>query len=332
MSGVPIFNQLEQFWGWHPPILERHAKHTKSKNTRLPSHYDMHLDERLRLKRIVPLPSLLTDLETVADKAVVAAPPDLLQIKQLNEFPHEGTRKAAMCKVSVSMLDEQGVADFYMNTTAKFCAPVASMLGLQHCHWQSSLIWDRQTHQRGSAIADGFLKINAHVHDDATPLLSPLKPEVQSGLDAIVESKLPHLAVWEFKSLVAGSLNVMQAIDSIKGPFKWLSCQEEALFLCGTDSKHLTKEGKLTTTGSPMGFDALKPPWDINEKTSRGCKRKRKLNQAEDGMDYEDDGNYEDDLDGDHFPLGDIMDVDLKPKDLEKAHSIIQQVILFILS
>jgi hypothetical protein len=323
---LTVDQQLEEFWGWHPPLLKPHAKHTKSDQTRPPSHYDMHLDERLRLKRIVPFPSLLTDLTAVVDNALRDVQVNLPPTDDRAAFLQRH-RAQTLGEMVTSVKDEDGVADFYMNSTAKFCAPVASMLGLQHPQWKSVLVCDRQTHQKASAIADGFLKINTEV-EEAGFLASPLKPEIECHLKAIAREGLSNLAVWEFKNLLAGSEEVMRAIGSLKGPFDWFTCPEEDNFLCGADSKHLTKGGKLTITGSPMGFDAAKTPWDINKKASRSHKRKIKLNRGEDedDRDYEDDGDYDDDVD--YLPSGYVIEA----TDLGKAHNIIQQVILFTLS
>jgi hypothetical protein len=305
MPGVLTDDQkLEEFWGWRPPLLERHPDHTKSAKTRPPTHYDTHLHKSLILKRIVRLPSLLTDLENVVDKAVDAARPFLPRTKKTSEFPHPWTRKQAVDNLVTSLHDEEGVANFYMNTTAKFCAPVASMLGLQHAEWISSLIWDRQTHQKASAIADGFLKINTKVETDDF-LRSPLKEEAKNDLNAIAQAKFLHLAVWEFKSLLAGDIEVMQAIGSHSGSFHWQACTK-VVDSCGT-KKHL-KHGRLTSTGSPKGFDALETPWDIKREVSGDHKRKR----------------GRDDDDGDYSPNRNAVG--------EKAHDIIQQVKVFIRS
>jgi hypothetical protein len=316
MPGVlTVDQQLEEFWGWHPPLLEKSADHRKSAGTRITTHYDMHLDESLTLKSIVSMPSLLSNLENVVDKALDAARPNLPSIT--GEFPNERKRKGVLDAMSKFMKDEGSVANFYKNTTAKFCAPVASMLGLQHPAWIPSLIWDRQQNQQTSAIADGFLKINGEPAN-MNSLWSTLKPEIQRGVTAINKEQILHLAVWEFKSLKAGSMKVMQAIDSLKGsPFKWTACTQEysEAYSCGSKLKHL-RNGKLTTTGSRMAFDAIETPWDISQGISAGhkCKRKRDLGDG--------------DQHGNDSPPGEVITDTNKLK----ACDIIQQVMPFILS
>jgi hypothetical protein len=313
MPDLTSDRELEEFWGWRPPFLNAAKDHIKSDQTRAPTHYDMHMDESLILKRIVPLPSLLTDLKNVVDESVIAARSILPRIKKASEFPHQGTRAATMRNTSTSMVDEEGVINFYVDTTAKFCAPVASMLGLQHRRWRSSLICKRQPQQRAFAIADAFLKINPKIHDDGF-LSSPLQPEVQSGLEAIAEANILHLAVWEFKNLLAGRLNVMRAIGSLGGPFKWLVCtQEDGENSCKTPTKHL-RHGKRTITGSRMGFDATETPWDISKEISGGYNHKRKRKRDQD--------------DGDYSPDGEVI----TNASVKKAHRIIQQVNPLILS
>jgi hypothetical protein len=303
MPGVFTDDQkLKEFWGWRPPLLECHPDHTESDQTRAPAHYDTHLHESLILRKIVPLPSLLIDLTNVVDNALRYARPNLPPINDSSVFLPEN-RMETLIGMDPLMKDEDGVANFYLNTTAKFCAPVASMLGLQHPQWKSSLIWDRQTHQKASAIADGFLKVNTKVATVGF-LRSPLKLEVMNDLQAIAQAKFLNLAVWEFKNLLAGKIEVMEAIGSRNGSFDWQACTK-ADDLC-RKKKHLQR-GRLTTTGSPKGFDAMKTPWDIKKEISGDQKAKRKRGQ---------------DDDGDYSPNMDMVE--------EKARYIIQQVTTFI--
>ena len=84
---------------------------------------------------------------------------------------------------------------------------------------------------------------------------------------------LNHYVIWEFKSLVAGSLSVMKGIAEHEGDFVWTTCTSPR------DCEHHCTDGRISITGRKTGPDATRQLWSDNISKS-SPKRGRKENDT----------------------------------------------------
>ncbi|KAF8074525.1 hypothetical protein FPV67DRAFT_1445583 [Lyophyllum atratum] len=249
-------DDIRDFFEYSLPTLVMGEDHTRSRSTRAPAHFDRHLDEHLRMDRVVYLPAFLTDLKAIAEDALT---------KYTSKFPFPATREqigfpnagirldCARDALEERILNERSLEGIYSKTMASHCSIVASTLEFQlpvwssaHLHWQTIHGRSEEKH----AIADGLLRIfdiSGHTCDAAR--VSPLAVEY---LD--VRKYFPVIGVWEFKNMVAGSINVFEAIleQAKMHKFPWVGCQEGNR--CAV--VHPPTLGKVLKTWSKMGPDA----------------------------------------------------------------------------
>jgi hypothetical protein len=191
--------EIEVLFGWNPYSFAPLPPGKKlPTSTCPPVFYDRHFDDRLILRHVKRLPSLVRDLATNADRALRAAsetlPPATIG------FVTAQQRKSATRNLPEDDSDEKGVANIYNLTTARFCAPVASTLALHPkasmSEWQSLLLWTQSVSSSRYAIMDGELRI-MKVHDRA--LLESIMGTMDSETRGIVEK------LWESRSSLGTS-------------------------------------------------------------------------------------------------------------------------------
>jgi hypothetical protein len=245
---VETVAQIEEFFRYRPPTLYPAENHTTSDNTRRPKKFDTHLDSSLKLLRVVYMPTIEDDLKEIAESALKLAS-DAGTLPPITEkFPTPHMRKNDIEQSSHRpIVGETQIQDFYNNTTAKFCGVVASTLEFQHPHWShGNLAWTLEK-SKSRGVADAYLQLNKKAVDKA---IAPLPVDFQE-----VTEHFPVLSLWEFKSLIAGSPDVFEAIvqqSASAEDFHWQGCTEGKL--CGI--AHNGEVGGLYITGSKMGFDA----------------------------------------------------------------------------
>lgn len=160
---------------------------------------------------------------------------------------------------SKAFVNEESVETVYRKY-ANFCVVLAATLEFHLPEWgKGCLEWEKKNSSPSgysNAIADGYLQINDTAAGD--------KPQ-QAGMKmAQVFHTFRDIANWEFKSLKAGSLGVMEAVmelskktESNDGPFPWTGCVygEDCFYMCSTPG-----ESNLAhRQGARNGNDALIP-------------------------------------------------------------------------
>ncbi|KAJ6603736.1 hypothetical protein B0H10DRAFT_2078783, partial [Mycena sp. CBHHK59/15] len=128
-----------------PPKLTSHADYGILPDQCL-TFYDRHLDEKLILRRIVSHSTLVSSLAAVADteyKLVTdlnLAVPDDAEEKghDLEQVRHWDLKR------SKPVAGSDGVAEFYADTIAAVCHPMASLLLIRPLSWYSVLMWNDQ--------------------------------------------------------------------------------------------------------------------------------------------------------------------------------------------
>lgn len=251
-------DHVREFFDYSLPPHLLHNDHSTSTSTRPPARFDLHLDDHLRLKRVVYLPSLVTDLEAIADQALA----DYMSVQPLPPtleagtwFPNRIERQHALTvSPHDKLVNEKSVEEVYLQTLARHCGIVASTLEFQLPVWSPAYLEWTTNHRSDEnyAIADGFLKLVA----EPTPLPDdPCRPL------PVAYSKLredfPVLGVWEFKSLKVGAREVFEVIREFarKAIFPWVGCN--AGELCA--SQHSPDSVGPLKTWSKLGPDAKSP-------------------------------------------------------------------------
>jgi hypothetical protein len=104
--------------------------------------YDKHVDERLQLLHVKPMPTLLEAIATTVDSALEKHDHVLPSLGDDSIFIPPDSRASHL---RTTMTDDWSVARFYSDTTAIYCEPVASMLGIhpRAVDWMPSLMWNQ---------------------------------------------------------------------------------------------------------------------------------------------------------------------------------------------
>ncbi|KAG6835534.1 hypothetical protein H0H93_000422, partial [Arthromyces matolae] len=219
---------LESSW----PTLVPDPDHTKSTGTRGPAPYDLHLDERFKLKKMFYQPSMVEELEDIVEDAIECylethkyLPPVPLKVHktEISAFPTPAWRSACLERSDYKQIvNEQGIQRTYGSTTGKHCALVAATLEFQDRQWnQRHLQWEIDPVKGLTVgVADGFLKLK-EVARKSTPPVSLSNSYIRTKGHFV-----RGLGVWEFKSLVAGGIDVFRAIleHTTHSEFAWKSC------------------------------------------------------------------------------------------------------------
>lgn len=242
---------LEEIFNWNPlPVVSK--KKATSKSTRQPAPYDRHMDETLRLKRVVYAPHMLEKMPTVVD--------EYLQIRDLPDWTTGGFRSVQQIVPD----DEEDIRVFsteaevvtrYASLIAGNLVRVASTLALGLPNWYPSyFVWSRASETNDVAIGDGFLRASSTSRSSNAQALDPSKRDTLESL----EKNFPNIGVWEFKSTVSG-LDNLDADARVKNivvyaqagvEFKWVECSSTG---CGS---HYQPDGDVTVTGARVGYDA----------------------------------------------------------------------------
>jgi hypothetical protein len=123
-----LHQEIEALFSWNPPQLDPAPLPSDKKpstSTRPPAFYDKHFSDNLVLRQVIRLPTLIEDLAKNVDVAYHAASETLPPLK--------GFITAELLDIDLGNLDavvtdEEGVADMYHQTTARYCSPLASTL------------------------------------------------------------------------------------------------------------------------------------------------------------------------------------------------------------
>jgi hypothetical protein len=246
----PAVASVEEFFRYRPGIFKPAKGHTGSNKTRPPASFDQHLDARLLLRRVVYTPSIMGDLQRIADHALKSASEAGKFPSMSDAFPSCVVRESGKLRAPYeNILCEEEIKEIYQVTTAQFCSVVASTLEFCHSHWtRGHLVWTTKTKQN-RGVADGFLRLNLNAVDkDVPPLSADFKRVVKD---------FPVIGVWEFKNLLAGSREVFEAIvqHSSYGDFHWESCE----YGKRCPIVHPGQCGRPEVTGSKVGFDVQLP-------------------------------------------------------------------------
>jgi hypothetical protein len=259
-SSIEICQELNDFFSWNPPRLIRAPLppgKKESTKTPQPAFFDKHLSDRLLLKHVKRLPSLVRDIANTVDNAIatrrIPLPP------AGNSILTSEQRKDDLAQIPHKVVDEKSVAIYYDKTAGRWCPRVASTLAFPSTRWTSVIMWSQSGNYSGYAIADGMLQFIGDDMLSVQEALSTMDKETLRLYHALCK-QFPNLATWEFKSPAAGPEDTMLAIPDLsnKGLFAWTMCTEPN---CGSDPRHIKEREKVAQIRARP--DANLPLWTL---------------------------------------------------------------------
>jgi len=249
-DGLSAFFQLKPV-----PYVEGENA-SKSKSTRPPKFFDLHLHEPLQLKTVVVSEELTQRFSSICDQKVRAFDAKVINAPGSASviFPVL-TAAEAISKKKVVVNSETCIVGDHSTRTAAFCTEVASKL-LFGLEMPDVLTWEKTDRTAEQALPDGYVtlkeKPDAHLCQEQIAILNSLRTHL-----------LHRLALFEFKSLRAGGLRKMTEIVNSAGEFSWMTCGStdhlNRVHDCGV-KRHKTK-GIFSVTGRKTGYDATQEWW-----------------------------------------------------------------------
>ncbi|KIL70169.1 hypothetical protein M378DRAFT_7084 [Amanita muscaria Koide BX008] len=265
-----VLTEIEALLSWNPPrLIHRIPESIKepSTTTRAPAFYDKHFSSNLILENIDRLPSLVQDLARNVDTALQAASNTL---PPLDGFITVQQRAAVRRSLPTKVTSEAGVVEIYLQTTARYCMPLASTLALHptasFSQWSSLLFW---TVPSDYGITDGVLRFIDEGDDDDDDDIKTLRAAIVKSMESEnrrffekMRDSMRPLATWEMKTISTGSLEVMAAVRT-PGKFAWTYCDASH---CDLNSRYRDERDKVALV--KVGPDAQTPPWSFPVQTS----------------------------------------------------------------
>lgn len=260
--------ELDDLFAWNPPCLVFFPKQASGKkastSTRKPAFFDLHFSGKLILKRVVHLPSLVKDLARTVDVALDATKHALPELT--GHFPTTEERMKVAERLESYVSDEGGVCELYSRTTAEYCSIVASTLALhpKAPRWMPLIRWTQAVSSSKHAIMGAELTFYQAADTEAGKRREEIIKTMGSGRRHILEmmrKKRSPLMTYEFKSLSAGSEEVMTAVPKL-GHFEWAYCRSARTPCRPPDHERKKIRDEVEAIGEP-GPDARRSPWDI---------------------------------------------------------------------
>lgn len=233
--------------------------------------YNKHIAAALTLLHIKPLPSLLHDLSTNVDRALLyAAGEEPESLPPIQRFMTTERRDERLRDEELGITDEMDVCRFYSYITASFCTPLASTLALHPkassiSNWKSLLKWSHSNSGGictgcGSGVMAGELRIMRTANDEQVVCERMILDTMDDSDRRIFEemrdsgSNKPFGTWLMLNPFKLGSKEVMSAVPTL-GKFSWETCREPRLSL---------SEPRGAQNVVKVGRDALSPPWNLN--------------------------------------------------------------------
>ncbi|KAJ7065134.1 hypothetical protein B0H15DRAFT_176645 [Mycena belliarum] len=203
-----IFNELLTLFDYRPPPLSLVEPLIRPHlATELTSFYDRHLDDKLSLKYIRLMPSLLHDVAYTVTAALEDVKSRDIELPSLTGYDSLFTRAAARAKAPQTVTNATDVATFYRATTSKYCQEVASVLAMhpRGACWATCVSWRRELDFEPPLRFPNFeeeftLRIREKAPNGDPRLFAPLwgslDPNTQQRLRDI-SARFSSLAVWQ---------------------------------------------------------------------------------------------------------------------------------------
>ena len=253
-----FLSSASNFFAWSPTSGVDEERISGSSSTRRPARWDRHLHEKLILKKVVSAPELTSRLGETADSALERTRANLSHSKA-DQLSEKTKILGAACIKNTEY--EREVRNFYKESIAPPCLAAAGVLGFGTAG--DFLKWQSKFYGQTQAKADGFLVVSHHGSD-----FLALPDEFKERIRLLEEWNLNVLAVWEFKSLAAGSKKTMGEILGLSSEesFPWTGCTP--LNSCKSGEYH-QNDLAPHKTGRKTSPDSLSPLIDSRPKVAK---------------------------------------------------------------
>ena len=208
-----------------------------------PLFYEKHLDDRLKLKRVVLMPSITTRLSEAVDKTLQSIEQQEIQLSSYGPrdcFPTQRFR--ATSHFDGPIIDADSVARAYRRSTAVHCMTIASMLFLspRASRWDRALNW----------ISDFTVESEGH-----RALAENYALELRSipGTSSISPSAIPEF-VWD-------SMNDKVRMQLLQVAQRFPTIAFWQIFSISTEAKHFLDDMTSTTSLQNFPYDKYQTIW-----------------------------------------------------------------------
>ncbi|TFK62290.1 hypothetical protein BDN72DRAFT_964654 [Pluteus cervinus] len=207
-------DDLQALLDYQPPQLIRSSDHPSGIAYSPLDFYDLHLHENLRLKRVVLLPDLATNIASRVDEVrsdletqglIPPYPMALVDPEIREELGGYNT-----------VVDPDSLASFYAQTTGRSCVPLASVW-VVHPQWKyASTVIDFA--QRGGGLPDhDFLSDKWSLRvDPFKNIPTAIRDAMNSGRSLSLQTlENKPLATWVFMPLCSDAESALEGMDAL---------------------------------------------------------------------------------------------------------------------
>ncbi|KAJ8589411.1 hypothetical protein M405DRAFT_933476 [Rhizopogon salebrosus TDB-379] len=231
-SRLLVFLKAEEEFPLTPDI-----EGSASTYTRAPAPYDKHLSSNL-----TPLHTKI--LDTLADILVENAEAKIDHMRDAPKTHPPNRLVTAEPSRPTKVKAEFGIAQWYFMRARMWWCQIAAALGLHNGNWDWSMLTYTMDNGPHYALADGALVVDDDtLFDHMTGLFPHSIDDKQRAVWKMLRERTTRNTIisWEFKSLFAGSKEVMESIVRVIhiGSFQWTICNGEECEKHQQESPHL---------------------------------------------------------------------------------------------
>jgi hypothetical protein len=243
-SRLLVFLKAEEEFPLTPDI-----EGSASTYTRAPAPYDKHLSSNL-----TPLHTKI--LDTLADILVENAEAKINHMREAPKAHPPDRLVTAEPSRPTKVKAEFGIAQWYFMRARMWWCQIAAALGLHNGNWDWSMLIYTMDNGPHYALADGALVVDDDtLFDHMTGLFPHSIDDKQRAVWKMLRERTTRNTIisWEFKSLFAGSKEVMESIVRVIhiGSFRWTFCNGEEC------EKHQQESPHVGCDASNMVVDLL---------------------------------------------------------------------------
>ncbi|GLB43209.1 hypothetical protein LshimejAT787_1301100 [Lyophyllum shimeji] len=207
MQGKRLGAEIDSLLDYNPQPLIPDPGSVCSRLTPPLSFYDKHLDKRLSLRRIIPIPSLTADLSAVVERTIKNVTDQKVVLPNVDsDFPTLKSLETLLEKGPVK--DAKAVGDAYQMVTSALATDLASMF-LLHPNaprWSSSFLLVKRPitkYQPLQPLNENFVPVVSKPHTEPEDIdmipedtWNSMDQARQDDLKQVME-RFPLLAVWQ---------------------------------------------------------------------------------------------------------------------------------------
>ncbi|KAJ6458408.1 hypothetical protein C8R47DRAFT_1163195 [Mycena vitilis] len=270
-----VLAELSEIFAWKPPPLVQSPEFTSlCPELALPPNafYDKHVDDRLSLRHVKSLASLVDDIGSITSAHV-----DTIAERGLfSLLPSEGIRKSLWTPKTAgkTVVDAADVGGAYRTSTADLCLGLATKLFLAPVSkdWSPIIVWGRYGFSVEGRVARdenyGIVLPNRHGRMDFVQKeLDCMDPEMVSNLKMVV-ARAPFVGTWQILAACPETHRLLRDLGRVDS-FPYKRCR--------------TTNAPPTLPSPLRQIDASATPWTIPPAGSHpktATRRSNRLNSS----------------------------------------------------